>query len=138
MKPDVLELAYHKLKAERDAADVALSSLQENKSAEQNRDEFAARVSKESDWRKAIDQACAEFAAGRSWPLTDDFVVKKLFWDRVECAYGFACWLRESGFCGPDVPLEAMLKLLLVDYWNAAGACGWKSTLLDLQEICKK
>jgi hypothetical protein len=134
MKSEVLEGAFQKLEAVLKNASDARTSLQGNSSAKETRNRFASRIAREPRIRDAIDASCREFAAGRAWPLADD-EVKIFFWDRVSAAHGFAGWLLQNGFDGPDITLEAMLTLLLVDYWQQAGVCGWMGTLIQLDRM---
>lgn len=136
MKSEVLEMAFQKLESVLKNSSAARTSLQGNSSAEETRNRFAARIDREPRIRDAIDEGCREFAAGRPWPKADPETTV-FFWDRVEAAYGLAGWLRQNSFVGPDVSLESMLTLLLVDYWQQAGVCGWMATLFELNRYCE-
>ena len=94
------------------------------------RDYFAARIAREPAIRDAISKSCLEWIESGRFPIADFHACRFLF-DRMNCAYSFGCWLRQSGFEAPHKSENETLGWLLVDCWDNILAARWAQALHD-------
>jgi hypothetical protein len=96
--------------------------------AERAPEHLAAMMAREASARRAVDGMCRDWAADGELPASLDQVTRNLFYARLVEARSLGLWLRENGFGAPDVPVEALLELLLVGYWRSFAAASWRSS----------
>jgi len=124
MTDDALESALQRLEeAIRDAA-----SSKPSGAGEHSREQHAAILAREPAARKAIDGMCRAWVAGGELPAPTDQVTQSLFHARLVEAHALGAWLRENGFGAPDVRVEPLLELLLIEYWKTFVAPGARAS----------
>ena len=129
MSDDVLGSALERLDgAIRDARWPQPSVLQGGAGA-YSREQQAALMAKEPAARKAIDRMCRAWVADGELPALLDQTTQSLFYARLVEARSLGAWLRENGFCAPDVPEGPLLDLLLIEYWRSFVASGWRASV---------
>jgi len=87
----------------------------------------AALMAREPAARKTVDGMCRAWVAGGTLPALLDHAATGLFYARLVEAHALGAWLRENGFDAPDVGVEPLLELLLIDYWKSFVALGWRA-----------
>ena len=90
----------------------------------------ASRLAREPAIRDAISKSCLEWIESGRFPIADFFALRFLF-DRMNCAYSFGFWLRQSGFEAPHKSENEILGWLLVDCWDNILAARWAQALHD-------
>ena len=58
---------------------------------------------------------CRSWVVDGELPAATDQVTQSLFHARLVEAHALGAWLRENGFGAPDVRVEPLLELLLID-----------------------
>ncbi len=90
----------------------------------------AARIARELAIRDAISKSFLEWIENGRLPVAD-FHTSRFLFDRMNCAYSFGCWLRQSGFEAPHKSEKEILEWLLVDCWDNVLAARWVQALRD-------
>jgi hypothetical protein len=84
-------------------------------------------ISKEPALRAAIDKMCQEWVNSSPRSVRPDFDALVIYYHRFLEARDFAEWLLVHEFETPQLNVERLLELLLVEHWARSGVYAWQA-----------